>query len=212
MNSYLTLDDMQWQELIQRTTQTFSDLTIKRGFQYFKQGRVRSSELSDPSSGVIDALVQGSVAEPYQVRLRVNSLSDSECSCPVEGACKHMAAVLLDYAQQQGRSIHALVNAHSMSWASSPITPNSLRPRTAAGQAAPSPRNGEIKRSSCRRCLLRHGMSCSIFARLRSERTPKIRFTPKTPWPPFIISSRLCLPIWNRYTGCMPISLYWRSW
>lgn len=58
MNSYLTLDDMQWQELIQRTTQTFSDLTIKRGFQYFKQGRVRSSELSEPSSGVIDALVQ----------------------------------------------------------------------------------------------------------------------------------------------------------
>ncbi|MEK4115226.1 SWIM zinc finger family protein [Paenibacillus sp. FSL W8-0919] len=145
MNSYLTLDDMQWQELIQRTTQTFSDLTIKRGFQYFKQGRVRSSELSDPSSGVIDALVQGSVAEPYQVRLRVNSLSDSECSCPVEGACKHMAAVLLDYAQQQGRSIHALVNAHSMSWASSPITPNSLRPRTAAGQAAPSPQKWRDK-------------------------------------------------------------------
>src|SRR5690606_17965342 len=34
-------------------------------------------------------------------------------SCPVDGNCKHMVAALLAYADQQGRPIHALVNAKS---------------------------------------------------------------------------------------------------
>jgi len=116
MNPNLTLDDLQWQTLIQQTAGYFSDLTIKRGFQYYKQGRVHASEKTD-ASGVIEASVDGT--ETYRIRLQLHSLSDSECSCPVNEGCKHMVAVLLDYAQLQGRSIHALVNAHSTTYAAS---------------------------------------------------------------------------------------------
>ncbi|MDH6671398.1 hypothetical protein M2277_002048 [Paenibacillus sp. LBL] len=114
MNPNLTLDDIQWQTLIQQTAGYFSDLTLKRGFQYYKQGRVHASELTD-SSGIIEAAVDGT--ETYRTRLHIHSLNDSECSCPVKEGCKHMVAVLLDYAQLQGRSVHALVNAHSTSYA-----------------------------------------------------------------------------------------------
>lgn len=109
MNSIPTIDDSEWQQLIQDTAEHFSDVTIKRGFQYFKQGRVQSAEIG--TGGVIEATVQGS--ETYRVRLNSLSLEDSECSCPVSQGCKHMVAVLMDYAQIQGRSVHALANAHA---------------------------------------------------------------------------------------------------
>ncbi|WP_430138248.1 SWIM zinc finger family protein [Paenibacillus lautus] len=114
MNPNQTLDDIQWQTLIQQTAGYFSDLTIKRGFQYYKQGRVHTSELTE-ASGIIEAAVDGT--ETYRIQLHLHSLSDSTCSCPVNEGCKHMVAVLLDYAQLQGRSIHALVNAHSTTYA-----------------------------------------------------------------------------------------------
>ena len=115
MNSNETLDDIQWQTLIQQTAGFFSDLTIKRGFQYYKQGRVHASEPAD-ETGVVEASVDGT--ETYRTKLHLRSLSDSECDCPVKDGRKHMVAVLLDYAQLQGRSIHALVNAHSTTYAS----------------------------------------------------------------------------------------------
>lgn len=116
MNPNLTLDDIQWQALIQQTAGYFSDLTIKRGFQYYKQGRVHDME-SSAASGNIEAAVDGT--ETYRVQLHLDALDESECSCPVNEGCKHMVAVLLDYAQLQGRSIHALVNAHSTTYTSS---------------------------------------------------------------------------------------------
>ncbi|GAB6928374.1 hypothetical protein JCM10914A_23570 [Paenibacillus sp. JCM 10914] len=111
MNSNTILDDIQWQTLIQQTAATFSDVTIKRGFQYYKQGRIAESEIDHTADGIVNATVDGS--ETYRVELYVHALDDSHCSCPVQSGCKHMVAVLLDYANRQGRSIHALVNAHS---------------------------------------------------------------------------------------------------
>ncbi|UNK18860.1 hypothetical protein MNQ98_02085 [Paenibacillus sp. N3/727] len=109
MNLIQPLDDIQWQTLIQHTAAYFNDLTIKRGFQYYKQGRVSSLQLHE--SGHIEAIVEGS--EVYHVDLIPGSLDDSRCACPVRKSCKHMVAVLLDAADKQGRSVHALVNAHS---------------------------------------------------------------------------------------------------
>lgn len=109
MNSIPTIDDAQWQQLIQSTAEHFSDVTIKQGFQYFKLGRVRSTDTGE--DGVIDAEVQGK--ELYRVRLNWNSLEDSECSCPVSKDCKHIVAVMMAYAQALGRSVHALANAHA---------------------------------------------------------------------------------------------------
>ncbi|SMF91879.1 Uncharacterized conserved protein [Paenibacillus uliginis N3/975] len=109
MNLIQPLDDIQWQTLIQHTAAYFNDLTVKRGFQYYKQGRVSSLQLYE--SGHIEAVVEG--RETYHVDLVPGSLDDSRCTCPVRKSCKHMVAVLLDAAGKQGRSVHALVNAHS---------------------------------------------------------------------------------------------------
>lgn len=114
INSNLIFDDIQWQALIQQTAGYFSDLTIKRGFQYFKQGRVHDLENLTTIGDIIEAAVDGT--KTYHVQLHLADLDESECSCPVNGGCKHMVAVLLDYAQLQGRSIHALVNAHSTTY------------------------------------------------------------------------------------------------
>ncbi|KKO54876.1 SWIM zinc finger family protein [Paenibacillus sp. DMB20] len=109
MNLIQPLDDLEWQTLIQNTAANFTDLTIKRGFQYYKQGRVSSLQLHD--SGHIGAVVKG--GEAYSVDIVPGSLKDSRCTCPVGKTCKHMVAVLLEAVNRQGRSVHALVNAHS---------------------------------------------------------------------------------------------------
>ncbi|AZS13596.1 SWIM zinc finger family protein [Paenibacillus lutimineralis] len=111
MNLKYTLDDTQWQILIQRVGESFNDLTIKRGFQYFKQERVQPVKISNPEQ--IEGLVEGNDEDKYRVTLNLDSLSESRCTCPVPNYCKHMIAVLLNYVSQQGRSVHAIVNANS---------------------------------------------------------------------------------------------------
>ncbi|AOK90839.1 SWIM zinc finger family protein [Paenibacillus polymyxa] len=103
------MDDIQWQQLIQNVADHFNDVTIKRGFQYFKQGRVK--EFGMPDADHIAAVVDGS--ELYEVDLHLSAFAASRCTCPVHTNCKHMIAVLLNYANEQERSVHALVNAHS---------------------------------------------------------------------------------------------------
>lgn len=103
------MDDIQWHALIRHVAEHVNDLTIKRGFQYFKQGRVQS--LTMPGEERIEAVVEGN--DNYSVIIITDSLSDSRCSCPVHKNCKHMIAVLLEYTTLQGRPVHALVNAQS---------------------------------------------------------------------------------------------------
>ncbi|WP_051318536.1 SWIM zinc finger family protein [Cohnella thermotolerans] len=103
------LDDKQWNRLLQNVARHFDDLTIKRGFQYYKQGRVRSFAANAGRS--LEAVVEGS--EAYRVRVDPNALSGSECGCPLSRPCKHMIAVLMAYAERQGRSVHALANART---------------------------------------------------------------------------------------------------
>ncbi|MBN2981731.1 MULTISPECIES: SWIM zinc finger family protein [Cohnella] len=103
------MDETQWNLLVQDTAEHFDDVTIKRGFQYFKQGRVRSLEWAEPRS--FEAVVIGT--RRYQVHVDLDFFPVSACSCPVGGYCKHIAASLLAYAELQGRPFHALVNAKS---------------------------------------------------------------------------------------------------
>ncbi|MBJ8191537.1 SWIM zinc finger family protein, partial [Bacillus cereus] len=102
------MDDTQWQQLIQNVADHFNDVTIKRGFQYFKQGKVK--EFAMPDADHIAAVVDGS--ELYEVDLHLSAFAASRCTCPVHTNCKHMIAVLLNYANEQERSVHALVHAH----------------------------------------------------------------------------------------------------
>ncbi|MWV47370.1 hypothetical protein GRF59_27620 [Paenibacillus sp. HJL G12] len=125
MNPNDTINDIEWQMLIQAVGEQFSDLTIKRGFQYFKQGFVHPGKAKD--TGHIVAMVEGS--DVYRVELDLNTLSASRCSCPVPSHCKHIIAVLLDYVSRQGRFVHAIVNAHStLMLKQAEKTPNSGAP------------------------------------------------------------------------------------
>lgn len=103
------IDDLQWHTLIQNVAEHFNDLTIKRGFQYFKQDRVK--QLTIPVPGRIEAVVKGN--ENYSVHINLDSFSGNHCNCPVPANCKHMIATLLEYANLHERPVHALVNAHS---------------------------------------------------------------------------------------------------
>ena len=101
------LDDDQWNMLVQDVADNFSDVTLSRGFQYYKQGRVL--KLTIPAQRHIKATVEGS--ENYSVEINLDYFTASDCDCPVNGNCKHMFAVLLKYADLHNRSVHALVNA-----------------------------------------------------------------------------------------------------
>lgn len=80
------MEDAHWQSLIREVAEIFNNLTIMRGFQYYKQKRV--GPLTFNESQNIMAEVQGT--ESYEVVLRMQALSTSYCACPVNSPCKHM--------------------------------------------------------------------------------------------------------------------------
>ncbi|MFC3799477.1 SWIM zinc finger domain-containing protein [Cohnella sp. GCM10012308] len=100
-------DDQWWENLLHSVAAEFDDLTLKRGYQYYKQGRI---ELKDPEEmQLLIAVVEGT--KKYRTQVDVEDFADSECSCPVGRACKHMAAVLMEWAGYHGYPVHALANA-----------------------------------------------------------------------------------------------------
>ena len=109
MKPIYNLDDSQWEQLIHHVGDSFDDLTIKRGFQYYKQERV--VQLTMPAPRTIAAAVEGN--DLYDVQIQLDSFSSATCTCPVGRSCKHIIAVLLQYANLQERSVHAIVNARS---------------------------------------------------------------------------------------------------
>ncbi|AZN43545.1 hypothetical protein EJC50_05950 [Paenibacillus albus] len=106
-NLEYTIDDAQWQMLLEQVAKHFDDLTIKRGFQYYKQDRVVG--LTMPQADRLKAVVEG--GELYSVSLTMPSLEQRSCTCPAGKSCKHMIAALLQYAAIQERSVPAIVNA-----------------------------------------------------------------------------------------------------
>ncbi|WP_146216866.1 SWIM zinc finger family protein [Paenibacillus cellulosilyticus] len=104
------LDDGAWWRLLESVAACFDELTIIRGFQYYKQGRVEELALRD--DGVhVDARVKDN--RMYDVAVDLNDLAASECACSANRACTHMAASLMRYAELCGRPIQALANARS---------------------------------------------------------------------------------------------------
>lgn len=110
MQPNLMINDAEWDKLISDVAYYFEDLTLKRGFQYYKQNRVKSLRMI--SSRRIMAVVEG--REDYAVSLELDHLTESHCDCPVQGPCKHMAAVLMNVAESQERSVNMLANAKAV--------------------------------------------------------------------------------------------------
>ena len=104
------MDDIQWNKLIRDVADNFNEVTISRGFQYYKQKRVSDIILRAPRS--IEAIVHGN--EHYDVEINLDLVSMSQCTCPVNSCCKHIVAVLMLYASLENRSVHAIVNAQSI--------------------------------------------------------------------------------------------------
>ncbi|WP_435162874.1 SWIM zinc finger family protein [Paenibacillus glycanilyticus] len=133
------LDDGAWRQLLDGVAARFDELTIIRGFQYYKQGRVEELALRD--DGVhVDARVKDN--RMYDVAMDLDDLAASECACSANGACTHMAATLMRYAELCGRPIQALANARSALKnlaASGKQDGGSGGPRAGSEKASPQP-------------------------------------------------------------------------
>ncbi|WP_187355357.1 SWIM zinc finger family protein [Paenibacillus tengchongensis] len=110
MQPNYAMDDAGWDKLVADVAYLFDDLTLKRGFQYYKQQRVHAPNMFSPVKMM--ALVEG--REDYAVVLELDHLSRSRCDCPMQGPCKHMAAALMAYAEKQERSVHLIANAKAV--------------------------------------------------------------------------------------------------
>ncbi|MBI4660473.1 MAG: DEAD/DEAH box helicase [Verrucomicrobia bacterium] len=77
----------------------FSKNALRKGFDYASQRQVVNVEVSEERTGV-DASVQGSEPEPYEVEAGIKidpsgrQFVDGYCTCPVECNCKHVAAAI----------------------------------------------------------------------------------------------------------------------
>ncbi len=84
--------------------QNFEAATLKRGQDVHQQGLVLEAELNT-SGSVIVGRVRGTAKAPYQQLITLRPRNDGvsiqgTCSCKVRTNCKHVAAVVLEVAQQ----------------------------------------------------------------------------------------------------------------
>ncbi|MBA2938386.1 SWIM zinc finger family protein [Paenibacillus sp. CGMCC 1.16610] len=107
MSTSTVLNDEEWLKLLEYVAETYTDVTLSRGFTYFKQGQVISLSISD--ARLVQAKVDGS--EAYRVSLNLNKLKEGSCTCPVHGACKHQAAVMMELADRLGYPATQIMNA-----------------------------------------------------------------------------------------------------
>lgn len=128
MNVTLRIEDEEWESLLADIAEHFSDVTIKRGFQYYKQNRVRTLALRGSSR--LEAAVQGT--ERYAVTIELNALEGCTCNCTAGRFCKHMAAVLFAYVHEAGRSVNELAN---VKWRRNPKTAPFLHASSAEQRA-----------------------------------------------------------------------------
>ena len=70
--------------------QYIQDHIADRGFAYYEQGLVKNVHIKEPW---IQATVPGNYGN-YKVRIHLTDFSKSQCNCPYQGYCKHLAAVV----------------------------------------------------------------------------------------------------------------------
>lgn len=83
----------------------FRPAIIHRGYEYTAQGMVLSVHADN---GTLLAYVQGSGRNVYTVRLDAGYFGLSHCSCPYEGYCKHMSAVIFKVCTLVGLNLHSI--------------------------------------------------------------------------------------------------------
>jgi|GEM_PF-5122823 len=107
MNATSALNDDQWSKLLEHVAEAYNEVTLSRGFNYFKQQHVTSLTITEDR--IVKARVEGN--ESYEVTMSLDKLRSSHCTCPVHSSCKHMAAVLMELADRMGYPASHIMNA-----------------------------------------------------------------------------------------------------
>jgi hypothetical protein len=85
--------------LIQQAQKRFDPVILERGWDYYHKGKIAQLELRYGT--LVYATVLGT--EPYEVTVDLEEFANSECSCPYDDACKHIAAVIFSLYTPFGR-------------------------------------------------------------------------------------------------------------
>jgi hypothetical protein len=85
--------------LIEAAQDYMEPVILERGWEYYHKGYVLSMDLTDSTH--LQALVYGT--RKYKVVLNLENFAKSECNCPFDGWCKHMAAVFFKAYSAHGR-------------------------------------------------------------------------------------------------------------
>lgn len=113
METKPTLNDAAWDKLVRFASVIFDDLTLKRGFQYYKLGKVLDMETQEDGHLTAQVADGPESGDRYEVTVVPGKLAESACDCSLTGPCKHMAATLMAYAGQEGRPVAQLANARA---------------------------------------------------------------------------------------------------
>jgi hypothetical protein len=84
--------------LVGAMRELFDAAALERGWHYYHRGHVLNLF---PAGNDVYATVRG--GNVYRVRLDLENAERSECSCPIDGYCKHMAAVCFQVYASHGR-------------------------------------------------------------------------------------------------------------
>ncbi|CAG7651174.1 hypothetical protein PAESOLCIP111_06261 [Paenibacillus solanacearum] len=107
MRTSTIINDELWHKMLEQAASTFSEVTLSRGFAYFKQQRVEDVRLT--ADHMIHAAITGS--EDYTVTLNLDHLSSYSCTCPAPPPCKHLAAVMMELGDRYGYPASHMMNA-----------------------------------------------------------------------------------------------------
>ncbi|MBN8482845.1 MAG: hypothetical protein J0L88_14775, partial [Xanthomonadales bacterium] len=97
------MDESLYRQLLSRSVTSVLDRpTLDKGADYLRQGRVREIRFNRDGGdgGILLGSVKGSEPQPYTVGIRIavnggRPHVDTQCTCPLEGECKHVAAIAL---------------------------------------------------------------------------------------------------------------------
>ena len=78
--------------LLKDITKWIPKYIVDKGYEYYEDGHVEDVEIQDKK---VFAFVTGNAGN-YEVVIDLEDFSESNCECPYENYCKHMAAVVYD--------------------------------------------------------------------------------------------------------------------
>ncbi|MFZ1390157.1 MAG: DEAD/DEAH box helicase [Dokdonella sp.] len=96
------MEESLFRQLLSRSANTVLDQpTLAKGADYLRRGRVRELWYERAEdSGTLFGAIQGRDVEPYTAAILISLNGgrpkfDTQCTCPLEGECKHVAAIAL---------------------------------------------------------------------------------------------------------------------